>query len=179
MPYCIAPPPPLPPIPPFCCSSTVSILDISTHGSGVYMGLEPCLIYCVEWNTRNARPARKSRDDSSPATGLRVNPVQSGTTYTRLQATCPGLPDAVVQAASLIGHEVWMWRKSFCICHYQWMFLHLLLSVNVSASTVTSEWTYLTLSQKAVSSLCLQWHKTFTLPFSFSLNILHTSFKWI
>ena len=34
-------------------------------------------MYWVEWNTRNARPARKSRDDSSPATGRRVNPVQS------------------------------------------------------------------------------------------------------
>ena len=34
-------------------------------------------MYCVEWNTRKARPARKSRDDRSPATGLSVNPVQS------------------------------------------------------------------------------------------------------
>lgn len=34
-------------------------------------------MYCVEWNTRNASPARKSRDDRSPATGRSVNPVQS------------------------------------------------------------------------------------------------------
>ena len=34
-------------------------------------------MYCVEWNTRNARPARKSRDDNRPATGRSVKPVQS------------------------------------------------------------------------------------------------------
>ena len=34
-------------------------------------------MYCVEWKTRNAKPARKSRDDNKPATGLNVNPVQS------------------------------------------------------------------------------------------------------
>ena len=26
-------------------------------------------MYCVEWNTRNARPARKSREESSPVGG--------------------------------------------------------------------------------------------------------------
>lgn len=34
-------------------------------------------MYCVEWNTRNARPAKKSRDDNKPATGRNVKPVQS------------------------------------------------------------------------------------------------------
>ena len=42
------------------------------------MGLDECLMYCVEWNTRKARPARKSLDDNNPATGRRVKPVQSG-----------------------------------------------------------------------------------------------------
>ncbi len=31
----------------------------------------------MEWNTRKASPARKSRDESSPATGRSVKPVQS------------------------------------------------------------------------------------------------------
>ena len=35
-------------------------------GSGVYMGLELCRMYWVEWKTRKARPARKSRDDRRP-----------------------------------------------------------------------------------------------------------------
>lgn len=34
-------------------------------------------MYWVLWNTRNARPARKSRDDNKPATGRSVKPVQS------------------------------------------------------------------------------------------------------
>lgn len=59
-------------IPPFLLS-----FSFSTYGSGVYIGLEECLMYCVEWKTRKARPARKSRDDNSPATGRRVKPVQS------------------------------------------------------------------------------------------------------
>ena len=42
------------------------------------MGLDECLMYCVEWNTRKARPARKSLDDNNPATGRSVKPVQSG-----------------------------------------------------------------------------------------------------
>lgn len=46
-------------------------------GSGVYNGLLPCLMYCVQWNTLNAKPARKSREESNPATGRSVNPVQS------------------------------------------------------------------------------------------------------
>lgn len=53
-----------------------------TSGSGVYNGLLGCLIYWVEWKTRNARPAKKSRDDNKPATGRRVKPVQSTTTDT-------------------------------------------------------------------------------------------------
>jgi hypothetical protein len=36
-------------------------------------------MYCVEWNTRNANPARKSLDERRPATGRNVNPVQSAT----------------------------------------------------------------------------------------------------
>ena len=50
-----------------------------TSGSGVYSGQLGCRIYCVEWNTRNANPARKSRDERRPATGRNVNPVQSAT----------------------------------------------------------------------------------------------------
>ena len=37
--------------------------------------LEECLMYWVEWNTLKASPARKSREESSPATGRKVNPV--------------------------------------------------------------------------------------------------------
>ena len=37
-----------------------------TSGSGVYIGLEGWRMYCVEWNTRNANPAKKSRDESRP-----------------------------------------------------------------------------------------------------------------
>ena len=48
-----------------------------TSGSGVYNGLEEWRMYWVEWNTLKARPARKSRDAKRPATGRRVNPVQS------------------------------------------------------------------------------------------------------
>lgn len=55
-----------------------SVCVSSTHGSGVYMGLDPCRMYWVEWNTRKAKPARKSRDDSSPATGRRRKPVHAG-----------------------------------------------------------------------------------------------------
>lgn len=34
-------------------------------------------MYCVLWKTRKASPARKSRDERSPATGRKVNPVHS------------------------------------------------------------------------------------------------------
>jgi len=54
-----------------------------TDGSGVYMGADECRMYWVEWKTRNARPARKSRDDNSPATGRNVKPVQSTSTVDR------------------------------------------------------------------------------------------------
>lgn len=43
----------------------------------MYNGLLEWRMYCVLWKTRNARPARKSRDDRSPATGRSVKPVQS------------------------------------------------------------------------------------------------------
>lgn len=48
-----------------------------TYGSGECIGDEKCLIYCVHWKTRNARLARKSRADNSPATGLSWKPVLS------------------------------------------------------------------------------------------------------
>ena len=48
-----------------------------THGSGVYIGLDPWRMYCVEWKTRKARPARKSREESRPATGRSRNPVHA------------------------------------------------------------------------------------------------------
>lgn len=31
----------------------------------------------MEWKTRKAKPAKKSRDDKRPATGRKVKPVQS------------------------------------------------------------------------------------------------------
>lgn len=34
-------------------------------------------MYCVEWKTRNASPARKSRDESRPATGRSRKPVHA------------------------------------------------------------------------------------------------------
>ena len=37
-----------------------------TSGSGVYMGLELWRMYWVEWKTRNASPARKSREERRP-----------------------------------------------------------------------------------------------------------------
>ncbi len=46
----------------------------------MYIGFEECRIYCVEWKTLKANPARKSRDDRSPATGLSEKPVQSKNT---------------------------------------------------------------------------------------------------
>lgn len=48
-----------------------------TYGSGECIGDEKCLIYWVHWKTQNARLARKSRADSSPATGLSWKPVLS------------------------------------------------------------------------------------------------------
>ena len=50
---------------------------LNTHGSGVYVGLELWRMYCVEWKTRKARPARKSRDESRPATGRSRKPVHA------------------------------------------------------------------------------------------------------
>lgn len=52
-----------------------------THGSGVYKGSELCRTYWVQWKTRKAKPARKSRGDRYPATGLMVNPVRSEGTF--------------------------------------------------------------------------------------------------
>lgn len=42
----------------------------------VYYGLDPCLMYWVQWKTRKARPPKKSREESRPATGRK--PVQPG-----------------------------------------------------------------------------------------------------
>ena len=50
---------------------------LATHGSGVYIGWEGCLRYCVHGKTRKASPARKSLDDRRPATGRSLNPVHS------------------------------------------------------------------------------------------------------
>lgn len=52
-------------------------LSVDTHGSGVYVGLELWRMYCVEWNTLKASPARKSRDDRRPATGRSRKPVHA------------------------------------------------------------------------------------------------------
>ncbi len=38
-----------------------------TSGSGVYIGTLWWRIYWVEWNTRKAKPARKSLDDKRPS----------------------------------------------------------------------------------------------------------------
>ncbi len=46
-------------------------------GSGVYSGQELWRMYCVEWKTLKARPAKKSLGDRRPATGRRLKPVQS------------------------------------------------------------------------------------------------------
>ena len=53
-------------------------VNFTTYGSGEWWGLEECLMYCVHWNTRNARLARKSLAVTSPAAGRRVNPDVSG-----------------------------------------------------------------------------------------------------
>lgn len=34
-------------------------------------------MYCVEWKTRKASPARKSRDERRPATGRSLKPVHA------------------------------------------------------------------------------------------------------
>jgi hypothetical protein len=58
---------------------TTACADADTYGSGVWYGEDVCLTYCVLWNTRNARLAKKSRAVSRPAAGRRVNPVCSET----------------------------------------------------------------------------------------------------
>lgn len=52
--------------------------SVCTYGSGVYIGLELCRMYWVEWKTRKASPARKSREERRPATGRKENPVHAG-----------------------------------------------------------------------------------------------------
>lgn len=51
-----------------------------TYGSGECMGDEEWRMYCVHWNTLNARLARKSRADSRPTTGRSWKPVFSTNT---------------------------------------------------------------------------------------------------
>lgn len=72
---------------PICCEKSANAGSASSgtcpksswqiSGSGVYKGWLECLIYWVEWKTRKASPAKKSRDASSPATGRIVNPELS------------------------------------------------------------------------------------------------------
>ena len=63
---------------PRCLTNKTTNKRSRTHGSGVYRGWEWWRMYWVEWKTRNAKPAKKSREDRSPATGRRRNPVVSG-----------------------------------------------------------------------------------------------------
>lgn len=60
-----------------CFQRCSNLFSVNTHGSGVYVGRELWRMYCVEWKTRNARPARKSREDRRPATGRSLKPVQA------------------------------------------------------------------------------------------------------
>lgn len=48
------------------------------------MGEDAWRMYCVHWNTRKARLARKSRADSRPATGRSWKPVLSETVHVAL-----------------------------------------------------------------------------------------------
>lgn len=64
------------PAPPRRCGGLV-FGNSHTHGSGECIGEDACRMYWVHWNTRNAKLARKSLAESSPATGRRVNPVRS------------------------------------------------------------------------------------------------------
>lgn len=57
--------------------SFLSFTHCAAYGSGVYIGFDPWRMYWVEWNTRKANPARKSREESRPATGRSWKPVQS------------------------------------------------------------------------------------------------------
>lgn len=43
----------------------------------MYVGRELWRMYCVEWKTRKASPARKSRDERRPATGRSLKPVHA------------------------------------------------------------------------------------------------------
>ena len=51
------------------------------------MGVLWCLMYWVEWNTLKARPARKSLDERSPATGLNWNPVTPASSSSSVTST--------------------------------------------------------------------------------------------
>lgn len=60
----------------------------TTSGSGVYMGLLACLMYCVEWKYLNASPARKSRGCINPATGRTYTDTQAQAMERRRQGAC-------------------------------------------------------------------------------------------
>jgi len=69
-----------------CCSlGGYGTQEFHTHGSTVWSGLEPWRMYCVHWNTRNARLARKSRALSNPATGRSWKPVRPSNTSKIIQ----------------------------------------------------------------------------------------------
>lgn len=56
-------------------ASKGNVGGVETYGSGVCMGEFPWRTYCVLWNMRKARDARKSRDVNKPAAGRKVKPV--------------------------------------------------------------------------------------------------------
>lgn len=95
----------------------------STYGSGECMGDDQCLMYWVLWKTRNARAARKSRADSSPAAGLNLKPVLSiREIYNAVRVVVKIYlylrNDAMYQALLLLYYSVFMfivlpWK---CLC---------------------------------------------------------------
>lgn len=62
-------------------------------------------MYCVEWKTRKASPARKSRDERRPATGRRRKPVHAVGTG--------GLQRVEVGKHTSSGPVVVLWFASF------------------------------------------------------------------
>lgn len=56
------------------------------------MGEDAWRMYCVHWNTRKARLARKSRADSRPATGRSWKPVRSARAAAGGQGPAGGWP---------------------------------------------------------------------------------------
>lgn len=122
------------------------------------MGEDAWRMYCVHWNTRKARLARKSRADNSPATGRSWKPVLSET-----------------------AHTVWVRCRALGLCH---CFLHWELKgcTNLPAhtgnSTCSSEtWVHqpnlpAPTGNTTCSSGAQRDHLTTGLPFSHSLLCL-------